>query len=116
MSRWHVPYKLPPHVAFGLLVLGAIVIASSLVAISMGLYFRSGTAQLDMSRPSLQAVRNKAQQTERFEGFTADGPLDKKSLDEFEKLYDTKAKEVQRSTKEFFPEDMTDATLGIRVE
>lgn len=99
-----------------ILIGGAIILASILVVISMFLYYRFGTAQLDLSRPSLQDVRNRAQQTERFEGFKADGPLTEKSLGEFGQLYDDKTKEVQRSTKTFYPENMSNASLGIQVE
>lgn len=108
--------KLPSHIAFSILIVGAIVIAAILVGISMNLYFQSGAAQLDMSRPSLQAVRNQAQQTDRFEGFKTNGPLTEEDLTEFEALFDAKTKELQASTKTFFPENMSDAALGIRVE
>lgn len=116
MSKTAQKTKLSSRYSFVLLIASAIIIAGGLVGISMWLYFQSGAAQLDMSRPSLQAVRNQAQQTDKFEGFKADGPLSEKDLDEFEVLYDRKAKELQNATKTFFPESMSDASLGIRAE
>jgi hypothetical protein len=96
-----------------LLIGGAIVIAAVLVSVSMNLYFQSGTAQLDMSRPSLQAVRAQALQNDRFEGFKAGGPLTKKDLEQFEKLYSEKTRDVKRSTESFYPESMSDTSLGV---
>ena len=115
-SSLYQRYKPSSQTAFMILIAGSIILASIMVVISMRLYYHFGTAQLDLSRPSLQDVRNRAQQNERFDGFKTDGPLTDKSLEEFQKLYDNKTKEVQRSTEGFYPENMSDASLGIRVE
>lgn len=80
---------------FLFLVFGSVVIAVLLVMVSLSLYVSSGAAQLDLSRPGYQAIREQVTEDDSFKGYDADGPLDKKALDQFQSLYDEKLKEAQ---------------------
>lgn len=89
-----------------------IVISLFLVSVAMALYTTSGTAQLDLSRPGYQSVRDQASRTPGFEGFPATGKLDRNALDEFRKLYDKKAGEAT-AVDSFGGKVMNDQALSI---
>lgn len=72
---------------FLMLVAGVIAISVFLVSVALSLYNSSGAAQLDLSRPGYQAVRNQAKRDIVSTSFPSSGPLDKESLDQFSKLY-----------------------------
>ena len=80
---------------FLFLVFGSIVVAVMLVFVALSLYVSSGTAQLDLSRPGYQAIREQVHEDTSFNGFDANGPLDKKALTQFQSMYDAKLKEAQ---------------------
>lgn len=101
---------------FTLLIVGAIVISFILVVIAMALYLNSGAAQLDLSRPSYQAVRKKALKSERFDGFDSSKPLDKNNLDNFEKLYKQKRDEVRSTADALSSDALSDKALEIKLE
>ncbi|MDB5177374.1 MAG: divTM7 [Candidatus Saccharibacteria bacterium] len=95
-----------------LFVAGSITAALFLVFVSMALYVSSGAAQLDLSRPGYQSVQNKVEQSDTFESFPATGSVDKKTIDDFQKLYDKQTKQVDSS--DAFSSSALDAqTLGI---
>lgn len=97
---------------FGVMIIGSIVTSLVLVGVSMALYFSSGAAQLDLSRPGYVSVREQANEKEQFTGFSASGAIDKESLDEFQKLYDEQAKKTT-TIDSFGGEAMADETLGL---
>lgn len=101
---------------FTFLIVGAIGISFILVVIAMVLYFNSGAAQLDLSRPSYQAVRKKALKSERFDGFDSSRGLDKSNLDNFEKLYKQKRDEVHGTADALSSDALSDKTLEIKLE
>lgn len=72
----------------------AIVIAMFLVGVAMALYNSSGAAQLDLSRPGYQSVRDQAVSTDTFDSFPASGALDEEALKQFRELYKTEAEEA----------------------
>ena len=94
------------------MIIGSIVTSLVLVGVSMALYFSSGAAQLDLSRPGYVSVREQANEKEQFTGFSASGAIDKESLDEFQKLYDEQAKKTT-TIDSFGGEAMADETLGL---
>lgn len=108
--------NMSPQVKFVILIVASIIVALLLVGISMGLYAQSGAAQLDLSRPSYQAVRSKVKTTERFDGFDASKPLDEENLDNFEKMYKQKKSEIKGATGAFSSKVLSDKALGIKVE
>lgn len=79
---------------FLLLVGATIIMALILVGVAMGMYASSGAAQLDLSRPNYQAVREQANRDVRLTAFPATGDITKESLDQFRALYEPQAKRV----------------------
>lgn len=96
------------------MVLVGLTIALSLVMVvtSLWLYNSSGAAQLDLSRPGYQSVRDKASQTSDFVGFSSSGPIDKEALDEFRELYEEQLEEAT-AVESFGGDVMSDEALGI---
>lgn len=78
-------------------VAASVALALVLVVISMVLYVSSGAIQLDASRPGVKSVTDQVDQTDSFKGFPATGTIDKKTLDQFRKLYDEQVKSVTTS-------------------
>jgi hypothetical protein len=105
LSRWQ------EH-RFLVMVAVAVLVALFLVSVALALYASSGTAQLDLSRPGYQSVREQAAQPDSFTGFPAEGSLTKEVFDEFQTLYDEKANQVT-TVDSFSGEVMSDETLGI---
>jgi hypothetical protein len=89
-----------------------ILIALFLVGVAMALYSSSGAAQLDLSRPGYQSVREQASRTSDFEGYPATGKLDAKAISDFKTMYDKKAKEAT-AVDSFGGTVMTDQSLSI---
>lgn len=114
------PGQLEPKTALGrwgehrfLIMIGAsIVIALFLVSVALALYASSGAAQLDLSRPGYQSVREQASGDDAFNGFSASGALDKAALEQFEKLYDERAKQAI-GVESFSGSGMSDESLSI---
>lgn len=95
-----------------LFVASSIAIALVLVVISIVLYVSGGAIQLDASRPGVKSLSNKVDQTDTFQGFPATGNVDKKTLDQFRKLYDQQVQRVT-SSDAFNADVLDDAALGI---
>lgn len=76
---------------FLLLIAGTIVISVILVIISLVIYNVSGSAQLDLSRPGYRSVSDKVETSDEIDEYNAFGPVNKTTVDEFTKLYDTQA-------------------------
>ena len=100
-------------------IIGALLITFSLIGISLWMYEQFGTAQLDLSRPSLQEAREQAKKdAERekrekaeAENFDSTGEIDSKTFKKFENLYD---KSLNRLKGDFFGENaLSDETLNI---
>lgn len=110
--------KIPLAIFIG----GALAIASIMVGVSLWMYEEFGTAQLDLSRPSLQEARDQAkkqadreklEQAQR-ETFETEGAIDSKTLEKFEKLY---SNEMEKLNGEFFTvTDLSDETLNLTDE
>lgn len=110
--------KIPLAIFIG----GALIIALIMVGVSLWMYEEFGTAQLDLSRPSLQEARDQAkkqadreklEQAQR-ETFESEGAIDSKTLEKFEKLY---SKEMKKLNGEFFTAtDLSDETLNLTDE
>ena len=105
LSRWQ-QHK------FMVMVGATIGLSLLLVVVAMWLYNTSGAAQLDLSRPGYQSVRDKVDSDNSFKGFSASGEIDKQALDEFRVLYDKQLKEAT-TVESFGGNVMSDATLGI---
>lgn len=90
----------------------AIVIALFLVGVALALYASSGAAQLDLSRPGYQSVREQASKDSSFSGFAANGEINKEVLEQFQALYDERAKQAV-GLESFGGEGMSDVSLSI---
>lgn len=97
---------------FMVLVVLAIAASLAMVVVSMALYNSSGTAQLDLSRPGYQSVRGDVKEPTGFPTFPGTGPIDQKTLQDFEKTYDEQAKKVT-SVDSFGGSVMSDQALSI---
>ena len=76
---------------FMILILGTILIALILVSISIAIYKFSGSAQLDLSRPGYQSVSNQVNRTDPVTDYSAIGPVNKSTVNDFTTLFDTQA-------------------------
>lgn len=94
------------------LIGGSITIALFLVSISVAMYFSSGTAQVDLSRPGYQSVRDQTKPEDPYKGFPSSGTVEEKTLNDFNKLYQERAKEA--TTVDAFNSDvLSDTALNI---
>ena len=99
---------------FMVLVGLTIILSLMLVGVSLWLYNSSGAAQLDLSRPGYESVREQANQNKDFKGFSASGTIDEEALNEFRKMYEEQLKEAT-SVDSFGGNVMSDEALGIGV-
>lgn len=76
---------------FVVLLAGATLIALVLTTISITIYYRSGAAQLDLSRPGYRSVSDKVEKDTTDDSFSASGAVTKDVIEEFIKLYDAQA-------------------------
>jgi len=76
---------------FMLLIVGTLLISIVLVSISIFIYNVSGSAQLDLSRPGYQSVSGKVDDTDPITDYSPFGPVNKATVNEFTKIYDTQA-------------------------
>lgn len=100
---------------FIVMIVGAILISLFLLYVALSLYQSSGTLQLDLSRPGYDSARKEAtKDTEVFKGFSADGAINTKSLNEFDQLYKQKASEALiEGVADFSGDALSDATLTL---
>lgn len=94
------------------MIIGALGIAFFLVLVAMNLYNSSGTAQLDLSRPEYENVRDQVGRDTDSVVYPASGELDNAALDEFRDIFDDKASKL-RNGKYYSPDAMNDAALGL---
>lgn len=93
-------------------ITGSVVIAFLLVLVSMALYTSSGASLLDLSRPGYKSVQSKVEQTDTFEAFSADGPVNLDAINQFQQLYDKQVKPVS-SSSDFDGAPLQDQALDI---
>ena len=74
-----------------LLLVGTVLTALILTVVSMIIYNSSGAAQLDLSRPGYRSVSSQIDSTDEIDGFSASGPIDKQTIQDFMSLYDKQA-------------------------
>lgn len=74
---------------FLIMIGSSVAISLFLVGVGLALYSSSGAAQLDLSRPGYATVRSEATKTaDKYDGFSANGPIDQESLKQFRELFD----------------------------
>ncbi len=103
-------YGLP----FGIFL--TILSALLLTAISMTLYFVSGTAKLDLSRPGYESARTQIHRTNGTDqNFSSNGDIDSVVIKDFLKKYDREAKDLQQYGSLNNP-ILDDSQLGITTD
>lgn len=80
---------------FGIMVIISIFLALTLVFISMALYYSSGTAQLDLSRPGYVDVRDQIDTSDNLQNYPSTGAITTAVLTEFKTLFDQKVSKIE---------------------
>lgn len=78
-----------------LLIACTIGVALVLVITSMTIYNVSGSAQLDLSRPGYQSVSSQVDHSDTIDNYSASGPVNRTTVDQFTKLYDDQANKAK---------------------
>lgn len=113
-TRWFGRFAQRYGLPFGIFL--AIVGALLLTTISMTLYFVSGTAKLDLSRPGYESARTQIHRADGTDqNFSSNGELDGAVIKDFLKKYDSELKDLQHYGS-FNENILDDAQLGITVE
>jgi len=81
------------------------------MAVALWLYRISGTAQLDLSRPEFNGVRQQAKVTEDDE-FESSGTITRGTVNDFMKLFKARAEKID-AIKAFGPEPLSDQALSL---
>lgn len=94
-------------------LVSAIIIALFLVYIALSLYHSSGTFQLDLSRPGFdQAREDVTKESQFFEGYPSNGPINEETLAEFNALYNQELKDAT-AIDAYSGDALSDSTLQI---
>ncbi len=100
---------------FSLMIVFAILISATLVAISIALYYNSGASQLDLSRPGYKNVRAQVKNDENgFNSFSSTGAIDQSAITEFNELFLNQAKKVKDASA-FSGDPLNPDALGLTV-
>lgn len=78
-----------------LLLIITVAIALVMTSLSVVIYNSTGAAQLDLSRPGYRSVSDKVERVDGIDTYSASGPVNKGSIEEFMKLYDTQANKAK---------------------
>lgn len=98
---------------FLIMIASAVAISLFLVGVGLALYSSSGAAQLDLSRPGYATVRSEATKAaDKYEGFSANGPIDQDVLKQFRKLFDEQSSSATNFDA-FANDVLSDSTLKI---
>lgn len=101
---------------FSLMIFLAISIATVLVATSMSLYYNSGAAQLDLSRPGYKNIRTQVTNDESdLNSFSATGPIDKDVINDFKTIYSAQAQKI-KAANAFSGDPLDPSALGLTVD
>ncbi|MEO5950581.1 MAG: hypothetical protein ABIQ04_03990 [Candidatus Saccharimonadales bacterium] len=79
---------------FIIMIVTVIIVSLVMVGSALALYASSGAAQLDLSRPGYQAVRDKVIPSDKFDTYSSTGTLDKQAIDDFRTLFNKSSKQV----------------------
>lgn len=100
---------------FGLMIILSIAITAVLVSTSMALYYSSGAAQLDLSRPGYDNVRNQIDKSDDFHDYSSTGVLNSSAVAEFKALFDEKVQKIE-SIDSFGGDPLSLDALGMVAE
>lgn len=109
------PFLIEDH-RIAVLITATIIIACISASIGMVLYNASGTAQLDLSRPSYEGVGEIVErERETYTDYPASGTVDESELRKFDELYRDQAKKLT-SIEAFGADPLSSSMLGIEGE
>ncbi|MGE5327777.1 MAG: hypothetical protein ACM3KH_00415, partial [Thiobacillus sp.] len=112
-ARKLIVEKEPRRHSFGMFIAGAISIAAVIVFISMTIYYSSGAAQLDLSRPGYVSVRAQSSDVDDdFKSFPVSGKLSVDILNDFKSEYDKQSQKVKK-VDAFGSDPLSPTSLGI---
>lgn len=98
---------------FLIMIFVAICISAGLVSISMSIYNSSGAAQLDLSRPGYQDVRDQADKNDNgLIDFSDIGPINQTILDNYYSQYKTQSDKI-KIVNAFSTDPLSPEALGI---
>lgn len=100
---------------FGVMIILSITIAAVLVATSMALYYSSGAAQLDLSRPGYNDVRDQIEKNDDFQDYSSIGSINIVILSDFKTIFNQKVKKIE-SVDSFGGDPLSPVALGISIE
>lgn len=93
-------------------VIGALMIAMLLTAISMALYVSSGASRLDLSRPGYERVRDDVQRTDEDDEFSSTGPMNSTVAEDFQTRF-KKHRDVLKKLDTYGTNALDDTELQI---
>ena len=101
---------------FLLMIFLAIVASTGLVAISMAIYNSSGAAQLDLSRPGYNDVRDQVDKTDNtLTNFPETGNISQTVIDNFGKAYSAESQKI-KAVDAFGGDPLSPEALGLSAE
>lgn len=101
--------------SFGLMIILAILITSGLVVVSMALYYSSGAAQLDLSRPGYNDVRDQIEKNDDFGDYSSTGAINAGVVTEFKLLFSERLKKIE-SVDSFGGDPLSSDALGMAID
>ncbi len=99
---------------FLVMIVSAIIVSFFLVYVALSLYRSSGTMQLDLSRPGYDNARKEVTKDSGvFKAYPEDGPINNEALEQFDKLYKSKASEALIEIDAFSGDALSDEALSL---
>lgn len=100
---------------FLIFIVGSIVVAVVIIFVAMTMYYASGTAQLDLSRPGYVSVRAQATNSADFKNFPSNGKLNVGVIEDFQSQYNEQTQKV-KTVDAFGGDPLSPSALGIDAE
>jgi hypothetical protein len=98
---------------FLIMIAGSIVITCIIVTIGMTMYYISGTAQLDLSRPGYKSVRAQSITGDNnLQQFPENGAITQSTIDSFKKIYTDQATKI-KAADAFSGDPLSPEALGL---
>lgn len=110
LVRMAAPIRRLPN--FLLAIIGVVILTVILTVASVAIYVSSGVSSIDLSRPGYEQVRGQLIDSGSSGVFSSDGPVNPKTLQEFNALYDDRVKELQ-ALGAYGESTINDSNLGI---
>ncbi len=103
---------------FIILIAAVLVTSCALITVAMHLYATSGASQVDISKPSLQSVREQAAEEAKKstnDAFSANGKLDNKALADFNRSFSNHVNQIDPANH-YTPDAVSPENLQLFVD